>query len=103
MKKKKIEKNIKEEKKENAKYRLIQLQRDKQQRIAAIFNKLDRKYTQIKRTVFEAWNVKAKVMTIKTILKPIKHKLKKKKKKTKKDVDNNNNEIEDENIIKETN
>ena len=84
MKKKEIEKNLKEEKKENAKYRLIQLQRDKQQRIASLFNKLDKKYSKLKRTVIEAWNMKAKVMSIKTILQPLKNKTKKKKKKVKK-------------------
>ena len=104
MKRKQIEKSIKEEKKENAKYRLIQLQRDKQQRIASIFNKLDKKISQIKRTVIEAWNVKAKVMSIKTILNPIKNKTKKKKKKSKKKVeDNNKEERENEVIVKEKN
>ena len=108
MKRKQIEKSIKEEKKENAKYRIIQLQRDKQQRIASIFNKLDKKISQIKRTVLEAWNVKAKVMSIKTILNPIKNKTKKKKIKTKKKEDNkegDNKEEEGENdvIVKEKN
>ena len=91
------ESKIKEEKKENAKYRLIQLKRDKQQRIASLFNKLDKKISQIKRTVIEAWNMKAKVMSIKTILKPLKYKPKKKKKKVKKEEDNNQDIFKDKN------
>ena len=97
MKKREIEKNLKEEKIENAKYRYIQLQRDKQQRIAAIFNKLDKKISQIKRTVLEAWNMKAKVMSIKTILQPLNNKTKKKKKKSKKEKDNSQEIIKDKN------
>ena len=97
MKRKEMEKTIKEEKKENAKYRLIQLQRDKQQRLASLFNKLDKKISQIKRIVIEAWNMKAKVMSIKTILKPLKNKPKKKKKKVKKEEDNNQEIIKDKN------
>jgi hypothetical protein len=83
MKKKEIEKKIKEEKIENEKYRHIQSQRDRQERIASLFNKLDKKISLIKKTALEAWNVKAKVMSIKTILLPLKNKTKKKKKKPK--------------------
>ena len=97
MKRKEMEKKIKEEKKENAKYRLIQLKRDKQQRIASLFNKLDKKISHIKRTVIEAWNMKAKVISIKTILKPLKYKPKKKKKKVKKEEDNNQDIFKDKN------
>ena len=102
MKRKQIEKELKEEKKENEKYRLIQKQRDKQERIFAIFNKLDKRISQIKRTVLEAWNVKAKVMSIKTILQPLKNKPKKKKKKVKKEQ-NKNVEGKDEVINMEKN
>ena len=97
IKRKEMEKTIKEEKIENAKYHLIQLQRNKQQRLASLFNKLDRKISQIKRTVIEAWNMKAKVMSIKTILKPLKNKPKKKKKKVKKEEDSNHDIIKDKN------
>ena len=83
MKKKEIEKKIKEEKIENEKYRHIQSQRDRQERIASLFNKKDKKISLIKKTALEAWNVKAKVMSIKTILLPLKSKTKKKKKKPK--------------------
>ena len=83
MKKKEIEKKIKEEKIENEKYRHIQSQRDRQERIASIFNKMDKKISLIKKTALEAWNVKAKVMSIKTILIPLKNKTKTKKKKKK--------------------
>ena len=83
MKKKEIEKAIKEEKIENEKYRHIQSQRDRQERIASIFNKMDKKISLIKKTALEAWNVKTKVMSIKTILIPLKNKTKTKKKKKK--------------------
>ena len=83
MKKKEIEKKIKEEKEENEKYKHIQSQRNREEIIASIFNKLDKKISLIKKTVLEAWNVKAKVMSIKTILLPLKNKTKKKKKKAK--------------------
>ena len=96
MKKREIEKNLKDEKKENAKYRLIQLQRDKQERIASLFNKLDKKYAQLKRTVIKAWNMKAKVMSIKSILQPLK-KTKKKKKKIKKGDKNKDNKDKENN------
>ena len=102
MKKRQMEKDLKEEKKENEKYRLIQSQRNKQERIFAIFNKLDKRISQIKRTVLEAWNVKAKVMSIKTILQPIKNKPKKKKKKSKKE-ENKDKEGQNEIINKERN
>ena len=83
MKKKEIEERMKEEKIENEKYKHIQSQRDRQERIASIFNKLDKKISLILKTALEAWNVKAKVMSIKTILIPLKNKTKKKKKKPK--------------------
>ena len=72
---------MREEKKENEQYSFIHSKRDKQQRISAIFNKLDKRNSLMKRTVLEAWNVKAKVMSIKTILEPLRNRPKKKKKK----------------------
>jgi len=96
MKRKEIEKRIKEEKKENAKYKIIQSYRDKQQRIASLFNKLDKKLSFIKRNVLNAWNVKCKVMAIKMILLPLKNSNKHKKKKKKKLNKNEENKNEDE-------
>ena len=63
-----------------------------------LFNKLDKVLSQIKKTVLEAWNVKAKVMSIKTILIPLKNnKKKKKKKKTKTEEENKEEDAEKEN------
>ena len=94
MKRKENEKRIKEEIRENAKYKIIQSYRDKEQRIAAIFNKLDKKLSFIKRNALNAWNVKSKVMAIKLILLPLnKHKKKKKKKSNKKEEEEVKTEI----------
>ena len=96
MKRKEIEKRIKEEKRENAKYKIIQSYRNKEQRIASIFNKLDKKVSFIKRNALNAWNVKTKVMAIKLILVPLKnnkHKKKKKKKLNKNEENKNEDEV----------
>ena len=98
MKRKEIEKRSKEEKRENAKYKIIQSYRNKEERIASIFNKLDKKVSFIKRNALNAWNVKSKVMAIKLILVPLKnnkHK-KKKKKKSNKNEDNKSEENKNE-------